>query len=131
MDTSSTLTPGQVSGLASAIDVPVYVIALLSPLDHPGTDYAVPSSIGAVVSTQLTNLCRWTGGDLMMASAPAHVSAAVRDLLAQLRHQYVLTFVASQPAGTIRVASPQWLGVRARRGYFAGAPGRVPARRGA
>ena len=36
-DTSSRLTPSEVSTLASAIDVPVYVIAVLSPLDHPGT----------------------------------------------------------------------------------------------
>ena len=70
VDTSSTMTPAQVSGLASAIDVPVYVIALLSPLDHPGTEFAVPSSIGTVVETHLANLCAWTGGDLMMASAP-------------------------------------------------------------
>ena len=123
MDTSSTLTPAQVSGLASAIDVPVYVIALLSPLDHPGTDYAVPSSIGSVVSTQLTDLCVWTGGDLMMASAPAHVSAAVRDLLTQLRHQYVLTLEAASKAGwydlEVRVRQKDAV-VRARSGYFAG-----------
>jgi len=123
MDTSSTLTAAQVSGLASAIDVPVYVIALLSPLDHPGTDYAVPSSIGSVVSTQLTDLCVWTGGDLMMASAPAHVSAAVRDLLTQLRHQYVLTFEAAPKAGwydlEVRVQQKDAV-VRARSGYFAG-----------
>src|SRR5687768_12793418 len=41
IDTSSKLTPAQVSGMASAIDVPVYVIAVLSPLDHPGQDHAV------------------------------------------------------------------------------------------
>ena len=35
-DTSSVLTPAEVSGLASAIDVPVYVVAVVSPLDHPG-----------------------------------------------------------------------------------------------
>ena len=99
VDNSSTMTAARVSGLASAIDVPVYVIALLSPLDHPGTEYAVPSSIGSVVETQLANLCAWTGGDLIMASAPAHVSAAVRDLLTQLRHQYVLTFEAAAEAG--------------------------------
>jgi Ca-activated chloride channel homolog len=123
MDTSSTLTPGPIPGLASAIDVPVYVIALLSPLDHPGTDYAVPSSIGSIVSTQLTNLCVWTGGDLMMASAPAHVSAAVRDLLTQLRHQYVLTFESASQAGwydlEVRVRQKDAV-VRARSGYFAG-----------
>lgn len=134
MDTSSTMTAAQVSGLASAIDVPVYVIALLSPLDHPGTDYAVPSSIGAVVSTHLTNLCIWTGGDLMMASAPAHVSAAIRDLLSQLRHQYVLTFESASRPGwydlEVRVRNKHAV-VRARSGYFAGgARPAFPGRRG-
>ncbi len=33
-DNASTLTPGEVSGLASSIDVPVYVIVVTSPLDH-------------------------------------------------------------------------------------------------
>ena len=32
-DTSSALTPAEVSGLASSIDVPVYVVAVVSPLD--------------------------------------------------------------------------------------------------
>ena len=40
-DTSSVLTPAEVSGLASAIDVPVYVVAVVSPLDHPGNAGAV------------------------------------------------------------------------------------------
>ena len=135
VDTSSTMTAAQVSGLASAIDVPVYVIALLSPLDHPGTEYAVPSSIGSVVDTHLANLCAWTGGDLMMASAPAHVSAAVRDLLTQLRHQYVLAFESSANPGwydlEVRVRQKDAI-VRARSGYFAGgAKPAFPVRRGA
>jgi Ca-activated chloride channel family protein len=135
VDTSSAMTAAQVSGLASAIDVPVYVIALLSPLDHPGTEYAVPSSIGSVVDTHLANLCAWTGGDLMMASAPAHVSAAVRDLLTQLRHQYVLAFESSASAGwydlEVRVRRKDAI-VRARSGYFAGgARPAFPVRRGA
>jgi Ca-activated chloride channel family protein len=134
VDTSSTMTAARVSGLASAIDVPVYVIALLSPLDHPGTEYAVPSSIGSVVETQLANLCAWTGGDLMMASAPAHVSAAVRDLLTRLRHQYVLTFESAAEAGwydlEVRVRDKDAV-VRARSGYFAGgARPAFPNRRG-
>ena len=41
VDTSSTMKPSDVSGIASAIDVPVYVIAVVSPLDHPGEEFAV------------------------------------------------------------------------------------------
>ena len=35
IDTASSRTPAQVSGLASAIDVPVYVIATVLPIDDP------------------------------------------------------------------------------------------------
>ena len=38
IDTSSTMTAAEVSSLASSIDVPVYVIAVVNPIDHPGTE---------------------------------------------------------------------------------------------
>ncbi len=38
MDTYSRLSPAEVSGVASAIDVPVYVIATVLPIDHPGLE---------------------------------------------------------------------------------------------
>ncbi len=33
---------------------------------------------------------RWTGGDLFVTSAPAHESIAARQIVDELRHQYVL-----------------------------------------
>jgi hypothetical protein len=84
IDTSSKLTPAQVSGMASAIDVPVYVIAVLSPLDHPGQDSAVVGADTSPVATHLSisptgraARCSW--------SAPAHASQAARDLVTELR----------------------------------------------
>ena len=35
VDTHSRLTPGEVSGIASEIDVPVYVVAVMSVIDDP------------------------------------------------------------------------------------------------
>ena len=126
IDTSSTLSPSEVSGLASAIDVPVYVIAVLSPLDHPGTDYAVPSAYDSPVSTQLANLAYWTGGELVMASTPAHASVAARAIMTELRHQYLLAFEAARKPGwyplDVRTRRTD-LTVRARSGYFAGGAG--------
>jgi VWFA-related protein len=50
------LTPEQVSALASSIDVPVHVAAVVSPLDHPGAATAVvPGGEGS-----LSRLARWT-----------------------------------------------------------------------
>jgi VWFA-related protein len=123
LDTSSTLKPSEVSGLASAIDVPVYVIAVLSPLDHVGTQYAVPSASAAQVSTHLSNLTYWTGGDLFMTSTSPHESQAARAIITELRHQYLLAFEAAARAGWYALevkTTRKNVNVRARSGYFAG-----------
>ena len=121
IDTSSKLTPSQVSGMASAIDVPVYVIAVLSPLDHPGQDSAVIGADTSPVATQLSNLAYWTGGTLFMVSAPAHASQAARDMVTELRHQYLLAFEAAREPGWYELdvrTRRRELTVRARSGYF-------------
>jgi Ca-activated chloride channel family protein len=122
VDTASTLTPPQVSGLASAIDVPVYVIAVVSPLDHPGGDMAVPGVNTSGVSTSLGNLATWTGGELLIVSAPADASLAARELITELRHQYLIAFESSKEAGWYALdvkTRRRDLTVRARSGYFA------------
>jgi Ca-activated chloride channel family protein len=121
IDTSSKLTPAQVSGMASAIDVPVYVIAVLSPLDHPGQDHAVVGADSSPVATHLSNLSYWTGGTLFMVSAPTHASQAARDLITELRHQYLIAFEAAREPGWYELdvrTRRRELTVRARSGYF-------------
>lgn len=121
IDTSSKLTPSQVSGMASAIDVPVYVIAVLSPLDHPGQDTAVVGADATPVATHLSNLSYWTGGTLFMVSAPTHASQAARDLITELRHQYLIAFEAAREPGWYELdvrTRRRELTVRARSGYF-------------
>jgi VWFA-related protein len=121
IDTSSKLTAAQVSGIASAIDVPVYVVAVLSPIDHPGQDSAVVGADTSPVATQLSNLAYWTGGTLFMVSAPAHASQAARDLISELRHQYLLAFEAAREPGWYELdvrTRRRELTVRARSGYF-------------
>lgn len=44
IDTSSQWTPAQVSAKAAAIDVPVYIIATVLPIDDPSSDLATPGS---------------------------------------------------------------------------------------
>jgi Ca-activated chloride channel homolog len=125
IDTASRLTPGEVSGVASAIDVPVYVIAVVSPLDHPGGPHAVGAGARAADESLLSNLAYWTGGDLYVASVPAHASIAARQLVAELRHQYVFAFEPAAAGGWRRLeirARKRDLEVRARSGYFAGSP---------
>jgi len=120
IDTSSEMTPEQVAAIAAAIDVPVYVVAVVSPLDHAGTPAAVDGPAGEREGV-LRTLARWTGGDLFVTSAPAQQSLAARQIVDELRHQYVLAF-SSSGAGSgwralnVRVKDKDAM-VRARSGY--------------
>jgi Ca-activated chloride channel family protein len=118
VDTSSLLTPEKVSEIASEIDVPVYVVTVASPSDHEDR-----GAHGGVPESALRALAQWTGGDLFMTSAPAHESVAARQIVDELRHQYVIAFNASPAAGwhplSVKTRDRD-LTVRARRGYAAG-----------
>ena len=124
IDTSSELTPERVSAFASSIDVPVYVMTVVSPLDHPGGRDTVVDPRRDAPDTVLRALARWTGGELYITSAPAHESIAARQIVDELRHQYVLAFGSSPTNGwrplDVRVKGRD-VTVRARSGYTAGA----------
>jgi VWFA-related protein len=129
VDTGSRMTAPEVSGLASSIDVPVYLLAVVSPVDHPGGKFAVIETDGATSATAtLADLARWTGGDMRIASVPAHTVVAVQDLFAELRYQYLITFEPGTRPGwhplEIRTRHRNLI-VHARSGYLAG-----PARSG-
>ena len=121
VDTRSRLTSEQVAAIAGSIDVPVYVMALLVTVDDPRQ---VPEGVQpAVDESGLGNLSRGTGGDLFLTTAPAHASVAARQIVDELRHQYVLAFEASTRAGwrpvEVRARNRAHV-VRARAGYSAG-----------
>lgn len=127
VDTRSQMTPSQVTAIASEIDVPVYIITVLPPMAE-GEDDALVTE--AVPETELESLARYTGGQLFNTSAPAHASIAARQIVSELRHQYVLAFESSTRAGwrplEVR-ARGRNLVVRARSGYMAGAGGPASA----
>ena len=82
VDTGSKLTPAEVSGIASSIDVPVYLIVVANPLDHPGGEFGVLAADSKEAKTAtLADLARWTGGDMRIASVPAHTTEAVTEIL--------------------------------------------------
>jgi Ca-activated chloride channel family protein len=122
VDTSSSLTSTEVSALASAIDVPVYVVAVVSPLDDPNHPAAVvPDTAGG----GLSDLAYLTGGDLLYVNAPEQASVVTKELLAILRQQYFLAIESSAAPGWYALevkTKRQGLTVRARRGYVAGGP---------
>ncbi len=124
VDTASKMTAAEVSGIASSIDVPVYLLRVVNPLDHPGGELQVTETDGRKVQTaNLADLARWTGGDMRVASVPAHTSAAIQDLFTELRYQYLITFEPGTRPGwhplEIRTRKKS-LVVHARGGYMVG-----------
>jgi Ca-activated chloride channel family protein len=121
-DNSSRLTPGQVSAIASSIDVPVYVFATVASIDNPSTEYSTNTS-GSSLAGPLSDLATWTGGHVFVASTPAARSAAARQIVDELRHQYLMAFESSGTSGwhplVVRARNKD-LTVRARSGYLSG-----------
>jgi Ca-activated chloride channel homolog len=121
MDTASRLSAAEVSAAASAIDVPVYVLATVAQVDHLGGDFAV-DGVAQAISGDLSDMARWTGGAFFMVSLPSHVSLAVRQIVEELRQQYLIAVEPDKRPGwhplEVRTRDKR-LSVRARSGYFA------------
>jgi len=124
VDTGSRLTAPEVSGIASSIDVPVYLLTVVNPADHPGGEFAVIQTDDASASVAtLADLARWTGGDMRVASEHVHTIEALQDLFLELRHQYLITFEPGTRPGwhplEIRTRNKNQI-VHARSGYISG-----------
>ena len=121
-DTNSTMSPTQVSALASAVDVPVYVIASGPAVDRdrPDGKRTIPAW-----AAHAQALAEETGGTMYFASTPLEAQAAALVLLEELRQQYVLAIDAAGSlewrALRVRVSSHS-ASVRARAGYTSGRP---------
>jgi VWFA-related protein len=125
-DTGSRLKAPEVSAIASSIDVPVYLLTVVNPVDHPGGEFGVlQADRKAAETASLADLARWTGGDMRIASIPEHAATAIVDLFFELRHQYLISFEPGEREGwhplEIRARKNDLI-VRARSGYIAGRP---------
>jgi VWFA-related protein len=120
VDTSSALAPAEVSGRASAIDVPVYVVATVPKIDQ--IDYTERSlAPGAQSTSDARHLALWTGGDLLWATNDLDALTAGRLILSELRQQYVIAVDSAADANWRRLevrVRDRRLVVRARSGYF-------------
>jgi VWFA-related protein len=115
-DTASAYSATEVSAIASAVDVPVYVFSFTPPV-------AVEDALGTGRAATLADLARWTGGDLLDASTPLAMNNAINRLIEELRHQYVIAFEASRDGGWRSVqlkTRKRGLTVRTRAWYLAG-----------
>jgi len=122
LDTSSAMTAREVSGLASSIDVPVFVVATVPSLDQrlmlESSGRATPSN-----TADLRDLADWTGGQFLFASTLVETVTTASRLIDELRQQYVLAIEAANGREwrrlDVRVRRPSTV-VKARSGYFAG-----------
>jgi len=121
IDTSSTLTAPEVSGLASSISVPVYVVATV-----PSTDERAMMELANRTDSEaadLRDLAEWTGGKLVFASTFGETNSAATNLVNELRQQYVLAIEAASGREwrrlDVRVKRPSAV-VKARSGYYGG-----------
>jgi Ca-activated chloride channel family protein len=120
-DNASRFTPGEVSGIASGIDVPVYVIVVVSPDDMVDREAPRGKELAAMLEGRLGDLARWTGGEIFAAITPASMSLAARQIVEDLRHQYLISFEPSRVPGWHPIdlrARDKGLVVRARSGYI-------------
>jgi Ca-activated chloride channel family protein len=124
VDTGSGMTPTQVSHAASTIDVPLYLVVVSNPVDNPAHRLSVlAENCPEPHTATLADLARWTGGEMAVTSELEDSVKALRDLMENLRHQYMITFEPGARPGwhplEIRTRKKN-LTVHARSGYMAG-----------
>ena len=122
-DNASRLSPGNVSMMASAIDVPVYIFGIVASIDNPSQDVATPSASHSALAGPLEQLAVETGGRAFTSSAPGQRSIAARQMIDELRHQYLIAFESSGNPGwhpLVVSTREKNLIVRARSGYIVG-----------
>jgi Ca-activated chloride channel family protein len=123
IDNASKLDPAEVSGIASAIDVPVYIVGVVPMIDNPTSDAGTPAAAESPLASTLRNIAAWTGGHVFVVSTPGERSSVAQQIVSELRHQYLIAFESSGRPGwhplEVRARGKD-LVVRARSGYFAG-----------
>jgi Ca-activated chloride channel family protein len=122
-DNASHLKPSEVSAAASAIDVPVYIFGIVPSIDNPNEDTATNSVSRSAFAGPLADLANWTGGHVFVVSTPGQRSVSARQIVDELRHQYLIAFESSGIPGwhpLVVRARQKDLTVRARSGYIAG-----------
>jgi VWFA-related protein len=122
-DNASRMTPAEVSGLASSIDVPVYIVIVISPFDRDGKTPMDEATYTKLFEGPLANLARWTGGEIYAGVGPEASLKTAQQIVAELRQQYLIAFEPDRRPGWHPIdlrTKKQDLVVRTRSGYIVG-----------
>ncbi len=123
VDTASAKTPDAVLERSRALDVPIYALSVVSPLDDPSSPRYLHKARGqeAEGARTLARYAALSGGDAFQASSWAGLRTAAFQIARELKHQYRLGYEPpAGPAGFRRVevrATRKGVTVRTRRGY--------------
>jgi VWFA-related protein len=124
VDTSSAKSAEQVIERSRALDVPVYAISVVSPLDDPNSALFAGRERAAAATTGSRMLARYaeeSGGAAFTTSDFASLRAAAEKIVAELKHQYRLGYEPPDgPARFRRIvvrSTRKGVVVRTRSGY--------------
>lgn len=124
VDTSSAKSADQVIERSRALDVPIYAISVISPLDDPNSSLFAGHERPAVATTGSRTLARYaeqSGGAAFTASDFAGLREAAEQIVAELKHQYRLGYEPPDgPARFRRImvrSTRKGVVVRTRSGY--------------
>lgn len=124
VDTSSQKTADEVIARSRALDVPIYAVSVVSPLDDPGSHSFLGKKDAGEAAAAAETLARYaelSGGAAFRESNVAGLSIAAQRIASELKHQYRLGWDPSQGPNRFRrvVVSTTRKGVtvRTRSGY--------------
>jgi Ca-activated chloride channel family protein len=96
IDTASAKDPDEVIAHSQALDVPIYTISLVSPLDDPESSSFLGSEHRGEAATAglgvLRRYAEMSGGATFIVSEPRRLSEAARQIVEELKHQYRLGY---------------------------------------
>jgi hypothetical protein len=124
LDTSSQKTADEVIARSRALDVPIYAVSVVSPLDDPASDSFVGRRQAGPTAAATETLARYaelSGGVAFRVSNPAALHLAADRIAGELKHQYRLGW--DPPSGPSRFrrvvvkSTRKGVTVRTRSGY--------------
>jgi VWFA-related protein len=95
IDNSSQMTPEEVIARSRALDVPIYAVSVLSPLDDPRSPLFAGRSRNAAATTgaaMLERYARMSGGAAFAVSDFKALREAATQIVEELKHQYRLGY---------------------------------------
>lgn len=125
VDTASKQTPDAVIARSRALDVPIYAVTVVSPIDDPRSDAFVGRdrvTAAAAGSALLERYAAMSGGASFVVSDFASLKKATDQIALELKHQYRLGY--DPPVGPRRFrrvevrTTRRGILVRTRSGYF-------------